>query len=108
MKEIIVIVWGIVILLHGVKLSSVGTGEHSGYITAVDQKGYVFKNYRIYFKTDNSSSQEDVYCIYRDDADLIEKAKEVNKNRENVVIKYKGVRGFGYDICDGSRVISID
>lgn len=89
------------------KFSSLGKGEHSGFITAVDQRGYIFRNYEIYFKTDNSSSQEDIYCIHRNDAVLIEKAKEANQARKQVTVHYKGVRGIGLGLCDNAQITDI-
>jgi len=89
------------------KLSNKGSGQHVGYITAVDQKGYFFKNYDVYFKTDNQSSQEDVYCIYRENTDLVNKAKEASRTRKLVTVEYKGVFGWGLDICEGEEIKDI-
>lgn len=105
---VLVLFFLVIAIITGLKLSSAGVGTHSGYVTAVDQRGYVYQNYAVYFKSDNSSSQEDVYCIYREDQDLVDKAIEANKNRELVTIKYKGIRGFGYSICDGSQIIDFE
>jgi hypothetical protein len=95
------------VLLTMIHFSSIGVGEHNGYITAIDQNGYIFRNYDIYFKTDNSSSQEDKYCINRNNLDLIKKANEVNKARKQVVIQYEGVRGLGWDLCSYSEIKNI-
>jgi hypothetical protein len=98
----------ILFLVAGIHLSSIGEGEHSGYITAIDQNGYIFRNYDVYFKTDNSSSQEDMYCINRDNRGLIEKAKEANKSRKQVTIRYHGVRAFGLDLCKDVEIDNIE
>jgi len=111
MKTFILSIIGIIVVilvLGGVRLSSIGQGEHSGFITAVDQNGYIFKNYDVYFKTDNSSSQEDMYCINRSNVALIEQAKEANKARKEVVITYHGVRGLGVGLCFGSEIEGIE
>lgn len=91
-----------------IRISQIGEGEHNGYITAVDQRGYIFKNYDVYFKTDNSSSQEDIYCINRSNLELIDKAKEANKERKQVILHYKGVRGFGLGLCEGTEIQDIE
>lgn len=90
-----------------VRLSSLATGERSGYITAIDQRGYFFRNYKLHLKTDNSSSQEDEYCIFRDDEELIKKAQEANKKRGQVLIRYKGVRGIGLGLCENAQITGI-
>ena len=107
---LILLVIGVVIIggLGGIRFSDVGLGEHSGFITAVDQRGYIFRNYDVYFKTDNSSSQEDRYCINRANTALIEEAKQANRAREQVVITYKGVRGFGWGLCSNSEISAIE
>lgn len=104
----VMVVFGfIVYILGGIHLSQLGVGEHSGYITAIDQRGYIWRNYDVYFKTDNSSSQEDLYCIFRDDKGLIEKATEANQARKQVTITYKGVRAFGWGLCGTTQITGI-
>ena len=97
-----------VIGIMGIRLSSTGIGEYRGYITAVDQTGLIYQNYKVYFKTDNSSSQEDVYCINRANLALIEKAKAVNKARQLITVTYKGIRGYGWDLCRGEELQTIE
>lgn len=36
-----------------IHLSSLGAGKHTGFITAVEQEGYIFPNYRVYVKPEN-------------------------------------------------------
>jgi len=97
----------LVILLPFVRISSTGVGEHVGYVTAVEQKGYFFRNYRVYFKTDNQSSQEDEYCVNRNNTNLIDKLKKANTTRGLVTITYEGVRGFGIDLCLGEEIQNV-
>ena len=101
------VVISIIVALMGIHFSDLGQGEHSGYITAIDQRGYIFRNYEVYFKTDNSSSQEDMYCINRNNFKLIEKAKKANTSRKQVTITYHGVRGWGFDLCHTTEIDSI-
>ena len=105
---IFMIILAICFACWGIRLSQVGEGEHSGYITAVDQRGYIFRNYDVFFKTDNSSSQEDTYCVDRNDKELVKQAQEANKTRKQVTVHYHGVRGIGFDLCYGSQIDSID
>lgn len=44
-----------------------GRGEHTGYITAVERHGLIFKTNTVYLKTDTQSSQEDAYCVIDDE-----------------------------------------
>jgi len=83
-------------------------GQHTGYVTAVEQDGLIFHNYRVYFKTDNSSSQEDVYCVNRDNKELAQKIKEANKSRKLVEIEFDGVRGFGLALCQDDEIQSVN
>lgn len=94
----------LVLCLPFVHLSSVGKGQHTGYVTAVDQRGFFFPNYVVYFKTDTSSSQEDDYCVFRGDAKVADELKEAAKKKERVTIAYHGVRAFGIGICDGTQI----
>lgn len=80
------------VLLFGfamVSVSHIGMtndGSHTGYVTAVEQEGWLWKTWRAYVKTDPQSSQEDKYCV--DDLSLISKLKEVAKTRELVTVNY--------------------
>jgi hypothetical protein len=38
-------------------------GQHTGYITSVEESGYIWKTWTAYVKTDPQSSQEDRYCV---------------------------------------------
>ena len=105
---IIFLVLGIIFLGPAIHLSSTGTGTHSGYITAVEREGWFFPNYRIYVKTDNSSSQEDVYCLHREKEEIALKAMELNKRRDLVTVYFKGVRGIGYGLCRDIEITNIE
>lgn len=90
-----------------IRFSEVGTGSHTGYVTAVDERGYIWVNYDVYFKTDNSSSQEDLYCVFRDDKELAEKLRSASKTGERITIDYKGVRGIGFGLCKHTQINGI-
>jgi hypothetical protein len=101
---IIIFAIALIIILPFVHLSSVGNGQHTGYVTAVDYRGYIFPNYEVYFKTDVSSSQEDVYCVSRDDKTIADELKKAAKTKERVTISYYGVKALGIGICSGTRI----
>lgn len=97
----------VTLTVFGVRFSNQGLGNHSGFVTAVDQTGYIFLNYDVYFKTDNSSSQEDTYCVDRHNKPLIDQLKKYNLDRTLVQIEYKGVRGIGFGLCSGEEILSV-
>lgn len=97
----------LIIFASSIRLSSLGVGKHTGYVTAVDQRGWVFRNYEVYFKTDNSSSQEDTYCVHRDNIELAEKLKQYSLERKLVNITYKGVRAIGFGLCHYAQIIEV-
>lgn len=91
-----------------VHFTSLGSGNHTGYITAVDQRGILFQNYQVYFKTDNSSSQEDIYCVHRDNQDLVNTLKDASTQGKKVTISYEGVRAIGLGLCDGAEIKEVN
>lgn len=88
------------------KWSQLGRGQHTGYVTAIDERGYIWKNYDVYFKTDNSSSQEDTYCVHRNNQELAQELKEASQNRQQITITYEGVRGVGLAQCHATEILS--
>lgn len=92
-------------LIH---FSSTREGKHTGYVTAIEQEGYFFPNYRVYFKTDNSSSQEDKYCLHRNKAELANKLKTVSVKRQLVTITFNGVRGIGPGLCNDIEITNVE
>lgn len=69
-------------------------GNHTGYITAVEKNGMIWKKGRAYIKTDTSSSQEESYCVI--DETLLEQLKVKSQNKEKVTLEFKDyfIRGF--------------
>jgi len=101
------LVVGFFFVMVGFRLSPSGKGQHNGFITAVEQQGFFFPNYRIYVKTDNSSSQEDAYCMHRNKTELADKLRKYSANKTHVSVEYQGVRGFGIDLCWGEEVLGV-
>lgn len=76
-------------------------GEHTGFVTAAQKNGLLFKTGRAYVKTDLSSSQEDLYCV-KDDV-VLNQLQEAAKSRERVTIKYSGNFVNGLVNCNGEN-----
>lgn len=99
------VVLGLIVAPHTfIRFQQIGRGEHTGYVTAVDQRGYIFKNYEVYFKTDTSSSQEDVYCVSRFMPELADELRLAGSRHERVTIRYQGVRGIGLGLCHTTQI----
>ena len=60
------------------------TGNHTGYITAVERGG-MFDIPNLYLKTDTQSSQEDLYCLSED---LYQVAQDYSKRKNLVTVEY--------------------
>jgi len=70
-------------------ISHIGTaneGQHTGYVTAVEKEGIIWKTWRVYIKTDPQSSQEDKYCV--EDESLIPKLQKMQESRQLVTLNY--------------------
>lgn len=91
-----------------VRISSVGQGEHTGYVTAVEQEGYFYKNLRVYVKTSLESSQEDVYCVNGNQTNIKNELQQAQKDKRIVTIKYQGVNGIGLGLCRDYEVIGVN
>jgi len=101
---VFVFIFGIGGCMWGARFSQVGVGEHSGYVTAIDERGYIFQNYDVYFKTDTESSQEDMYCVSINNQELANQLRAAQEKRERITIKYHGVRGFNFGACEGTEI----
>lgn len=80
-------------------------GEHTGYITAVENSGFIFKTNKLFFKTDSQSSQEDLYCI--PDSELFKRAKELSREKKQVTIIYKNGFIVRRSVCGGKAIAII-
>jgi hypothetical protein len=86
-----------VIAFTGLHVST-GSGEHTGYITAVEKRGIVWKTWRAYVKTDTASSQEDRYCVI--DEDVVAAIKKASEEKQKVTLKYHSFISAGLTNCD--------
>jgi len=82
------------------------TGEHTGYVTAVEtNNGLIYTDRIVYFKTDSQSSQEDMYCV--NDMDVKQQLEEYARTNERVTIKYHNDYILWYSECArGSTIIT--
>ena len=109
-RERIVPVWFIVMLVLGLLfigvvmyLSMVGLpiedsrGQHTGYVTAVETNGVIFKTHRAYVKSDISSSQEDSYCVI--DNAVKQQLEQVSINKEKVTVYFYDWMFRGWNNC---------
>lgn len=80
-----------------------GKGEHTGYVTAVERSGLIWKTGTAYIKTDISSSQEDIYCIT--DSAVYQELEIASKNQQKVTIKYLSYLASGIRHCNAEPAI---
>jgi hypothetical protein len=89
-------------VIHGIHYQT-AKGEHTGYVTAVEKSGIIWKTGTAYFKTDTSSSQEDVYCVT--DEDVFNQLVETSRNKAKVTISFKDYLAKGISNCGPSFAI---
>jgi hypothetical protein len=53
----------VIALLFTANFHVPNSGQHTGYVTSVEQSGLIWKTWTVYIKTDPQSSQEDTYCV---------------------------------------------
>jgi len=85
-------------------------GEHTGYITAVEDNTGIFPNNTttVYVKTELSSSQEDEYCVQDSEYQLVQKLKDAARNKTNVTVKFNSYSMTGLFNCEGDRIMDIE
>lgn len=99
----VAIIWAVFILpFTGLHIDT-GSGEHTGYITAVERNGLIWKTGTAYIKTDVSSSQEDLYCVI--DPEVYAKLEELSRTQSKVTVKYHSWLVAGITNCNGEGAI---
>ena len=73
----------------GIHIETTSNGTHTGYVTAIETNGIVFKTTSVYFKTDTMSSQEDRYCLIDLQSDLLNRLKQSEESKEKITITFK-------------------
>ncbi len=79
----------VLVLLGWGTISHIGAtnnGQHTGYVTAVEQEGLIWKTWRAYVKTDPMSSQEDSYCVK--DPAVVSQLQGIETSRSLVTVNY--------------------
>jgi len=75
-------------------ISTPTNGSHTGYVTAVEKNGIIWKTGRVYVKTDTQSSQEDKYCVK--DQVIYDELVKAQTNKEKVTLKFSSPRSFHF------------
>lgn len=83
----------------------VGEGQQTGYISAVETTGLIWKTGRVYIKPTLESTQEDIYCVA--DKSLLETLKVKSQNKENVTVKHISWVSSGAKNCAGEQAVII-
>jgi hypothetical protein len=62
------------------------SGQHTGYVTSVEQSGIIWKTWTAYIKTDPQSSQEDTYCVT--DPKTVTALQSAETEKNSVTVNY--------------------
>lgn len=100
----------IVLLFCTVFLSACNVGRngtHTGYVTAIQNEGIIFRKDYVFIKTDKSSSQEDKYCVDAGNDELVSELRKTEENGEKVTLRYNTrLTILGWFACAGDYIIS--
>jgi len=89
----------------GIHIKTTENGTHTGYVTAIETNGLIFKTVTVYFKTDVESSQEDAYCLI--DKSLIPTLQQKQESQEKVTITFYDYLMTSWTECGtGTGIIS--
>lgn len=102
----VLFIGGVVFCIYGALFGidiQTGSGEHTGYVTAIEEIGVIFKTNRAYVKTDTMSSQEDTYCVT--DPSVYATLQAAALNKTHVDLYYKSYLFPGIKNCDGENAI---
>lgn len=80
-----------------------GHGEHTGYVTAVETNGLLFKTDRAYVKTDTQSSQEDKYCVLN--SAVTEQLRKYSAKKAHITVSFVSFLVAGAKYCKGEDAI---
>ncbi len=62
------------------------SGQHTGYVTSVEQSGIIWKTWTAYVKTDPQSSQEDSYCVT--DPNVVRDLQSAATEKSSITVYY--------------------
>ena len=77
---------GILVLFCFATFRIPNSGQHTGYVTSVEQSGLIWKTWTAYIKTDPQSSQEDAYCVTN--PDTVTRLQDASTKRSSVTVFY--------------------
>ena len=63
-----------------------GSGKQTGYVSAVEKSGVLFKTGRAYIKPTLESTQEDIYCVMDDR--ILEELEKISVEKKRVEITH--------------------
>lgn len=78
-------------------------GNHTGYITAVEKNGLIWKTGTAFLKTDTQSSQEDRYCVI--DPSVYAQLTAASVAKAHVTVGYTDWLHKSMTVCDGESAI---
>lgn len=95
---------GLIIQLFPITIyQTMEDGQHTGYVTAVDTSGIIWKTTEVYFKTDAQSSQEDSYCVI--DENVKKQLLEAQKSKRLITLHYDDYFIIGMPLCGVNQII---
>ena len=91
------LVTSIIFILPIKFIQTTDNGVHTGYVTAVEHSGLIWKTWTVYFKTDVQSSQEDRYCVI--DGNVVNELIVFQLNKTQVNIEFEDYFFVGLPLC---------
>src|ERR1017187_9656964 len=76
----------VIVLLFIANFHIPNSGQHTGYVSSVEQSGLFWKTWTAYIKTDPQSSQEDTYCVT--DPSVVNQLQSAATQRNLVTVYY--------------------
>lgn len=90
-------------LMFGVIKYQTSHGEHTGFVTSIEQNGIFWKTWTAYVKTNTTSSQEDAYCVI--DPDVISTLQADAADQQHVDLFYSDWLKKGIQNCNGEDAV---
>jgi len=84
--EIGLLIIAVIVLFFTANLHVPNSGQHTGYVSSVEQSGIIWKTWTAYIKTDPQSSQEDTYCVT--DPNTVTALQSAETEKSSVTVNY--------------------
>src|ERR1035437_115674 len=75
-----------IVLLFTANFHIPNSGQHTGYVSSVEQSGLIWKTWTAYIKTDPQSSQEDTYCVT--DPNTVITLQSAETKKSSITVNY--------------------